>query len=133
MKPLTSVRNLTPTSTEFVSVPPALDGLALLEKMLHGHAPGTDLDSISYPSSGPISGNFSFAALRRLVSVDAYNGGSGPSTITLTCGSNPTVTQTLAPGQLSTISTNWSTACTFVTVGSSDGWWTNFDNVTYTN
>jgi outer membrane protein assembly factor BamB len=45
----------------------------------------------------------------------------------------PTVRQTLAAGQLTTISTNRSAACTTVTVGSSDGWWTNFDNVTYSN
>jgi hypothetical protein len=32
-----------------------------------------------------------------------------------------------------TIITNWANACTTVTVSSTDGWWTNFDSLTYAN
>src|SRR5438128_1152561 len=45
MKPPTSARNLTPTSTEFVSLPLVLAGLALLGKMLHGQVPGGEVGS----------------------------------------------------------------------------------------
>jgi hypothetical protein len=41
------------------------------------------------------------------------------------------VTQVVVAGQVLTISTNWTTACSPVMIGSSNGWDTNFDNVTY--
>jgi hypothetical protein len=51
--------------------------------------------------------------------------------VTIACAGNPTRTQLLAAGQLMTLSTGWTTACSPVTLGSSNGWDTNFDNVTY--
>jgi hypothetical protein len=65
-----------------------------------------------------------------LLSVDAYNGGVA-TTVTFACVGNPTRTQDLYAGQLLTIATEWAMPCTTVTVGSSNGWDTNFDNLTY--
>jgi hypothetical protein len=88
-------------------------------------------NSISFPAPGPTAEGFAFVAPQTLLSIEAYNGGTVASTVTLTCSGNPTVTRTVAVGQTLTIATGWSAACVTVTVGSSNGWDTNFDNVTY--
>lgn len=87
-------------------------------------------NSISFPPEGR-SEHFSFVSPRRLISIQAFNGGATPSTVTLACDGNLTVRQEIAANQLLTIPTNWTTTCTTVTVSSSNGWWTNFDNLTY--
>jgi hypothetical protein len=86
-------------------------------------------NSVGYNGAGPTSATFRIMTAQRLVRVDAYNGGSGTTTITLACAGQPTVTRTLGAGQQATVSTNWTAACSVVTVGSSNGWDTNFDNV----
>jgi hypothetical protein len=88
-------------------------------------------NSISYPDGTPVSASFGFVTPATLQGVDAYNGGGTSSTITLSCAGNQTVTQSVAGGQLLTIATGWSTACTTVTIGSTNGWNTNFDNLVY--
>lgn len=91
-------------------------------------------NSTSFANQNQTSGTFNFliSGGARLVSLDAYNGDTGPSTVTLSCPGQPnTVQQQLAAGQLATISTGWSSSCTSVTVTSSNGWWTNFTNIVY--
>jgi hypothetical protein len=88
-------------------------------------------NSISLPSASVTSASFTFLVPRILLSVDIYNGGTTSSTVTISCAGNPTRTQLLAAGQVMTLSTGWTTACSPVTLGSSNGWDTNFDNVTY--
>lgn len=78
-------------------------------------------------TSGGTSRTFTFVVPRRLVSLQAYNGGGGSSTITLACAGQTTTTQTVPAGQVVTISTGWTGACTTVTVGSTNGWNTNVD------
>jgi CSLREA domain-containing protein len=80
-------------------------------------------------SPSPTQASFSFVVPRRLVSVDAYNGGTSATTVTLTCAGQPDRQMTLGPGQLVTINTNWSGRCANVTIASSNGWHTNFDNL----
>jgi hypothetical protein len=41
------------------------------------------------------------------------------------------VSVTLAPNGLQTITTNWTGTCTTVTIGSTNGWDTNFDDLIY--
>ena len=41
------------------------------------------------------------------------------------------MTVDLQPGEVKTIQTNWSGSCTRVTVGSSNGWDTNFDDLVH--
>jgi hypothetical protein len=65
----------------------------------------------------------------RVVSqVDAYNGGSVTSTIALACPGLATVQINLGVGELTSIRTGWTSVCTSLTVRSSNGWDTNFDN-----
>jgi len=86
-------------------------------------------NSVSFNGAGQTSAAIAMVAPGRLVQLDAFNGGSTSSTITISCAGQPTVTSTLAAGQLRTIQTGWSGACTSVTLGSSNGWDTNFDNL----
>jgi hypothetical protein len=88
-------------------------------------------NSISFPTVGPIAESFVFLAPHVVLSVDAYNGGESATTVSIGCAGNPTVNQSVAAAQIVTIATGWSMRCTTVTVGSSNGWDTNFDNVTY--
>ena len=87
--------------------------------------------SISFSASGAQNANFSLLGGRRLLKLDAFNGGGGASTVSLRCNGQADKTLTLAPGQVATIETGWTAACATVTVGSSNGWDTNFDNVVY--
>ena len=87
--------------------------------------------SISYPDGTPRSGAFTFISPKTLLQVDVANGGTVASTITLSCTGNPTVSQAVAVNTLATIITNWTQPCSTVTVGSTNGWDSNFDNVRY--
>jgi hypothetical protein len=66
---------------------------------------------------------------RRLVSLEAYNGGTGSATVTVGCAGQLPVQAALAGGQFRRIRTGWTGACADVTIGSSNGWNTNFDNL----
>jgi hypothetical protein len=88
-------------------------------------------NSISYLDDVPRSATFTFVTPRIFQGVDVYNGGVAPSTVSLLCAGNPTVTRDVAAGQLLSISTGWSAPCTTVTLGSTNGWDTNFDNLLY--
>ena len=85
-------------------------------------------NSVSLVASALTSGTVTFASPRRVVQVDTYNGGSNSSTVTLSCAGQPTVSITLATHAMVTIATGWSGGCSRVTIGSSNGWNTNFDN-----
>jgi Bacterial Ig domain/Purple acid Phosphatase, N-terminal domain len=85
--------------------------------------------SISYNGSSATSAPFTFVTPRRLLQLDAYNGGRVSSTISLSCAGQPTKTATVAVGQLSTIATGWTGTCASATIGSTNGWDTNFDNL----
>jgi hypothetical protein len=92
-------------------------------------------NSVSFNEPSVNSAGFTFVTPRRLVTLQAYNGSaSSATTVTLTCdGANAKVV-TLATGQISTIETGWTRVCTTVVIRSTNGWWTNFDNlVTYSS
>ena len=85
--------------------------------------------SIGYPAPGPTSAAFTFLGSQRLVSFEASNGSSVASTVSASCGSE-TLASTVVPGHaLATITTGWTDACSVVTLSSSNGWDTNFDNL----
>jgi hypothetical protein len=86
-------------------------------------------NSVSFNGAGPTSASFSVLKDARLVQLDADNGGKLPSTITVACDGQPTVQLDLQPGEMKTIQTNWAAACGRVTLGSSNGWDTNFDSL----
>ncbi len=85
--------------------------------------------SVSFNGAGATSAPVNFVAPRRLLQLDAYNGGPGSSMITLSCAGQTTRQASVASHQLSTIATGWTGTCTTVTIGSSNGWDTNFDNL----
>jgi hypothetical protein len=85
--------------------------------------------SIGFNGAGPTSAPFSFVTPRRLLQIDAYNGATGATTVTLTCAGQTTRQVTVAGQQLMTIQTSWTGTCATVTIGSSNGWDTNFDNL----
>ncbi len=86
-------------------------------------------NSISFNGARRTSGAFTFVSPRRLLQVDAYNGGTTASTVTIACAGHSTVTSTVQPGQLVTLSTSWVGTCGSITIGSSNGWNTNFDKL----
>jgi hypothetical protein len=88
-------------------------------------------NSISFNGSSLTSGAFSFLTPKRLISLKAFNGGTVASTITVSCSGNPTRTVPIAANQLVTIATGWTATCTTITVGSSNGWDTNLDDLVY--
>jgi hypothetical protein len=82
--------------------------------------------SVSF-TAGRTSASITLPTARRLVSLQAYNGGGAGTTITLSCSGQPNRQTTLAAGQQATVTTGWSGTCASVTIASTNGWDTNFD------
>jgi hypothetical protein len=93
---------------------------------LSGPYGGDPSNSVSFNGSGMTSAVLTFINPRRVVSLQAYNGGSSPSSVTLTC-SGLSSQMTVGAGQNATLETGWNMACTTLTIASSNGWETNFD------
>jgi hypothetical protein len=86
-------------------------------------------NSVSFNGAGPTSETLTLIGTRQLVQLDVFNGGTRASTVTLSCAGRPTKSVSVAPGQLMTIQTGWTGTCANVTLSSSNGWDTNFDNL----
>ncbi|MEX0616987.1 MAG: PQQ-dependent sugar dehydrogenase [Candidatus Woykebacteria bacterium] len=86
-------------------------------------------NSIAFNGAGPTSATFTFVSPKRLLSVDIS--GVSNSTITISCAGNTTITRNVSANLLTTIQTGWNNNCTTVTIGSSNGWDTNFDNFVF--
>ncbi len=89
-------------------------------------------NSISFNGAGPTSGTFTFLKPSLLTALDADNGGQNSTTVTLSCPGQTDKVATIAPGQSTTISTRWTAKCVSVTIRSTNGWDTNFDNLLIT-
>ncbi|HLF70660.1 MAG TPA: PQQ-dependent sugar dehydrogenase, partial [Dehalococcoidia bacterium] len=88
--------------------------------------------SLTFYGPGINSASFSFVTPRRLLRLDMLNGGPTSSTVTIACAGQPTKTQVVASGQLlPAVATGWTAACSPVTISSTNGWDTNFDNLVY--
>lgn len=83
--------------------------------------------SLSYPNGSTFSKTFAFVTPKTLVSLKA--GGDTASTITLSCAGNPNKVQSIPANTLTTITTGWAVPCTTVTIASTNGWHTNFDDL----
>ena len=86
-------------------------------------------NSISFNGSGPTTGTFNFVTPRKLFQPDAFNGGTTSSAVSVSCKNQQTKQVRLAPNQMATIQTGWTDPCTTVTISSSNGWFTNFNNL----
>jgi hypothetical protein len=88
--------------------------------------------SISF-TEGASKGTLRFGAPQRLTGVLAYNGGQSESQVTLSCSGpgdpQASAVVTIPPGRQATIATGWEAPCASVTVTSSNGWDTNFDDL----
>jgi phosphodiesterase/alkaline phosphatase D-like protein len=89
---------------------------------------GFTTKNLSFKGAATSTGSLTFLSPIRVLRFDAYNGGTGSSTVTVTCPTQPTVQAVVAAGQLRTIATGWAQSCTSATISSSNGWGTNFDN-----
>lgn len=140
----TPTPTVTPTSTPPAQTTITFDDLAGQNQVLNGQYPSGLINwganvwwlsapwgphatkSVSFNVNGA-SKTFSFVSPKVLDSIDA--GGISPSTITLACSGNANKVQAIPANTLVTIATGWTTPCTTVTVGSSNGWDTNFDTL----
>lgn len=85
--------------------------------------------SISFNSSGQTSGVFTFVTPKILTKLDLFNGGPN-GTVTIACSGNTTKVIPINSQQLLTgVTTGFTTACTTVTLTSTNGWNTNYDNI----
>jgi len=85
--------------------------------------------SIGFNGPGLTSGTFTFVTPRTLLQLDAYNGGTVDSTVSVACAGQTTRTLTVPVNRLLTIQTGWTSACSAVQISSSNGWNTNLDNL----
>ena len=77
-------------------------------------------------------GSFRLLVPGHLESFQVFNGGTVVSTVTANCGTLPLVTAPIQPGASPvTIQTNWSGDCRDISMASSNGWQTNFDNMVF--
>jgi glucose/arabinose dehydrogenase len=143
----TATPTATPSTSAAVTV--NFDDLSSPNRTLNGQYPSGAIDwgtggwylsgpwrqfttnSIGFNGAGPTSASFRFMTARRLVRVDAYNGGGVSSTVTLSCSGQRTVSFSIPVNTLRQLSTGWTGTCPIVTVTSTNGWDTNFDNVVY--
>lgn len=80
--------------------------------------------------AGLSAATFRFISPRRVANIDVFNGGTVASSVSISCDSTVKV-QTVNVDQYVTINTGFSSPCTSVTLSSSNGWDTNFDNIAY--
>jgi len=86
--------------------------------------------SVSFRTASQTSATFTFINARKLVSLRALNGGGGSTTVTMSCNGQ-SKSQAISAGQVTTITTDFTSACTTVTVASTNGWDTNFDDLVH--
>jgi glucose/arabinose dehydrogenase/PKD repeat protein len=86
-------------------------------------------NNLSFIGPGTSSASFAFFNPRFLLQVDAFNGGTVASTVTLSCDGTAVTSAEVSANQMVTIPTTWTTPCTSVAISSTNGWNTNFDNL----
>ncbi|WP_242588312.1 DUF4082 domain-containing protein [Corallococcus macrosporus] len=89
---------------------------------------GFDTKSISFNGGGLTQANLSFLGQRRVLGLDAFTWDTG-ATVTLSCLDQPAITFPLTAGAITHLVPTWTTPCSVLTVKTSNGWDTNFDNL----
>ncbi len=98
---------------------------------LSGASGSFSTNSISFLNESVISATFNFLDATILMGISVFNSGGESSTVSLACTDNPTITQVIASNQSATLITNWTVPCTTINLGSSNGSWTHFDDLSY--
>ena len=131
------------------SVVVAFDDLAITNGVLTGQYPAGLIDwggggtwyssgpwglftthSVSFASDRQTSATFTLLSLHTgLVGLQAYNGGSNTTIVTISCSGQPDVSAVVPANHVATIDTGWANACATVTLTTTNGWYTNFDNL----
>jgi hypothetical protein len=96
---------------------------------LAGPFGGFRSNSVSFNGSGVTSASFTYLKIRKLIQLDVTNGGKTPTTVSVACSGQHTAQVSLAQGQTTTLKTGWTQPCNRVTISSTNGWSTNFDNI----
>ncbi len=86
--------------------------------------------SVGFNGPSLTSASLTLPTPRRLVSIRAYNGGP-PTTVTLSCPGQIDKKADLMPGEIVTVPTGWAGTCSSVTISSTNGWDTNFDDLVF--
>ncbi|WP_244227390.1 DUF4082 domain-containing protein [Corallococcus aberystwythensis] len=89
---------------------------------------GFDTKSVSFNGGGLTQANLSFFGQRRVLGLDAFTWDTG-ATLTLKCLDQPALTFPLTAGEITHVVPTWQTPCSILTVTTSNGWDTNFDNL----
>lgn len=85
--------------------------------------------SLSFHGKVLKKASFTILTPQTLKKLDIYNGGGGSATTTISCTGQPTLTVALLKNELKTgVETGWQTPCSVVTIASTNGWNTNYDN-----
>jgi phosphodiesterase/alkaline phosphatase D-like protein len=92
---------------------------------------GFTTKSIAFANSWTTTAPMTFVNPIRILRLEAYNGGDSTTTVTVTCPTQATVQVAVPAGQVRTIATGWAQACSSATIGSSNSWSTNFDNIEF--
>jgi hypothetical protein len=90
---------------------------------------GFTTNSVSFNTPGVTARAITLITPRRLVQVDAFNGGTVATTVSIGCTGQTTAQVSLPVNQLTTLLTHWTGVCSTVAFSSSNGWDTNFDNL----
>ncbi|RKH54057.1 DUF4082 domain-containing protein [Corallococcus sp. AB049A] len=89
---------------------------------------GFDTRSISFNGGGLTQANLGIVGQRRILGLDAFTWDSG-ATVTLKCIDLPILTFPLTAGEVTHLVPTWTEPCALLTVITSNGWDTNFDNL----
>jgi hypothetical protein len=84
--------------------------------------------SLTYNGQGITSAAFTFVTPQQLVGLTAYNGSTPRTTVTISCPGQPTLQVIVPANTIRRITTGWTGTCTTVTLTSSNGWDTNYDD-----
>lgn len=85
--------------------------------------------SVTFNGGSVMSASFTLLSPRKLISLQAYNGGGSNTTVTISCPGQTTVQSVVSANQIKDIPTGWTGTCTTITIASTNGWDTNFDNL----
>jgi YVTN family beta-propeller protein len=86
-------------------------------------------NSVRFNGPGYTSKSITLVTPRRLVGLTAFNGGSVKSVVSAVCSGEAQAQIEVIPNQQAALVTNWNGTCTTVSIGSSNGWDTTFDNL----
>lgn len=91
---------------------------------------GLSTKNFSFNGQSITTASFTILNNKRLARLTAYNGNdSSSSTVNISCPGQTTKTASIPSNDTLLIDTGWTSACSVITLSSSNGWDTNFDDL----